>query len=180
MCLGDHAHDLAHLRPERPAGAVRPHVDRLLVEQRHGQLRELHLVPMRDVRRRGDRREPDDAPAHGEAEVHRVRVQAADLRVQHDAAEDVDAGGRDPVTAQGGDVGRRVVVVRLADDRAHAGIRRALRRLGGVHPPGERRRGRMHVQVDRAVEEPLDDVAAHAAAPSAANDWRPYPMIRWA
>ena len=67
-----------------------------------------------------------------------------------------------PVRAQRGDVRRRVVMVRLDDDRAHAGIGGALGSLGGVHPSRERRRVRVHVQIDGTVEQAVDDVA-HAA-----------------
>ena len=45
-----------------------------------------------------------------------------------------------------------------------ARVRRALRRLGRVHPPRERRRVRVHVQIDGTVEQAVDDVANAATS----------------
>ena len=55
-----------------------------------------------------------------------------------------------------------VVVVRLDDDRAHPRVGRALRGLRRVEPPRERRRIRMHMEVDGAVEQSIHYLA-HAA-----------------
>ena len=176
--LGDHLHDLVHFGTQR-AVAVCEDVDRLLGNQIDRERRELQrrvLAVVLDVLRRGDRREPHDLPAHRERHVDRVRVEPADLRVERDASVDVDAGCIDSVRLQSCDVGGRVVVVRLDDDRTHPGVGRPLRGLGRVQPARERRRIRMDVEIDGAVEDAIDELA-HVAT---SNVWRPYPMIRCA
>jgi hypothetical protein len=90
-----------------------------------------------------------------------VRVQAAHLRVERDPAEDLDPGLSDPVLAQRRDVHRRVVVMRLDDNRSHSCVGGALRGLRRIHPPGERRRVRVDMEVDGPVEEAFDDVSRH-------------------